>query len=111
MTIETLTGAIFPIMFVAFFAFIMWSMFSKAGKGRMLGGVIIDTAKDEITIKRGIAKMALRAHVVEARNGRRHVGLELSQNAKLGASMTPIKLSRHEAEALIGMLREVIDKT
>lgn len=77
----------------------------------MLGGTIIDTAKDEITTSEGIAKIALRAHVVEAKNGAKHVGLELSQNAKLAASMTPIKLSKQEAETLIGMLREVVDKT
>jgi ABC-type Na+ efflux pump permease subunit len=108
---DDIAGKILPIIFFGFFAFVLWSMFSKAGKGRMLGGTIIDTAKDEITSNEGIAKTALRAHVVEAKNGTKHVGLELSQNAKLAASMTPIKLSKKEAETLIGMLREVVDKT
>ena len=94
-----------------FFAYVLWSMFSKKGKGKMLGGTIIDTAKDEIVQKKGVATMALRAHVIEAKDGTRHVGLELSENAKLAASVTPIKLSKKEAETLIGMIRETADKT
>lgn len=108
---DDIAGKIFPIVFIGFFAFVLWSMFSKSGKGRMLGGTIITTAKDEITTSSGISKTALRAHAIEAKNGTKHVGLELSQNAKLAASMTPIKLSKQEAETLIAMLREVIDKT
>lgn len=99
------------LAFVAFFVFIFWSLFSKSGKGRLLGGKILTTAKDEIIKKEGISKTALRAHLVEAKDGTKHVGLELSQNAKLAASMTPIKLSKQEAETLISMIREVADKT
>ena len=98
-------------LFLAFFAFVMWSIFSKAGKGRMLGGSILRSASQEISKSQGIVTTSLRAHVIEAKDGSRHVGLELSKNAKLSASMTPFKLTRYETETLINMLREVASET
>lgn len=102
----------FPIIFVAcFFTFIFWSMFSKKGKGRMLGGSIIHTSSEEIIHTKGIAKSVIRAHVVETKGGSKHIGIELSENAKLAASMKPIKLTKEEAQKLIRMLSEVANRT
>ena len=98
---------VFGLIFVAFLAFVMWSMFSKAGKGKMLGGSILSSASQEITQSKGIQSTAIRAHTIQAKDGSRHVGLELSQNAKLSARMIPIKLTKHEAETLSTMLSEV----
>lgn len=100
-----------PFIFLAFMAYVIWSMFSKSGKGRMLGGKILESASNEIVQKNGMVTLTLRSHLIESSSGRRHIGLELSQNAKLGASMVPIKLSKAEAEKLIGMLREIAEKT
>lgn len=77
----------------------------------MLGGTIIHTASDEIIHTKGIAKSVIRAHLVETKSGSKHVGIELSENAKLAASMKPIKLTKEEAEKLIGMIREIADRT
>ncbi|RNC83166.1 MAG: hypothetical protein ED557_10670 [Balneola sp.] len=92
-------------------AFVFWSMFSKKGKGRMLGGSIIHTSSEEIIQTKGIAKSVIRTHVVEAKNGSKHIGIELSENAKLAASMTPIKLTKEEAQKLVRMITEVANRT
>lgn len=102
---------ILPLLCLGGLVFFCWSLFSKAGKGRLLGGTIVDTANDEITTKGGLAKVALRAHVVQTKNGSKHIGLEVFQNSKLAVNLTPINLTKQEAETLIGMLREVADKT
>lgn len=100
-----------PVVFVAFFAFVMYSMFSKKGKGIMMGGNIVDTANDQIVQSSGMLTTKIRAHVIQSKSGERHLGLEISENVKLGASMKSVKLSKQEAEKLIGMLNEVVSKT
>jgi hypothetical protein len=99
------------LIFFGFMGFVLWSMFSKTGKGRMLGGKIVHTANDEILQTQGMNKTAIRAHLIETKSGSKHVGIELSDNAKLAASMRPIKLTKQEAESLINMIKEVADKT
>lgn len=108
---DNIFSYIFPIVFIGFFVFIFWSMFSKSGKGRLLGGTIIHTANDEIIQTKGIAKSTIRAHLVETKSGSKHIGIELSESAKLAASMKPIKLTKEEAEKLIRMIQEIADRT
>jgi hypothetical protein len=91
--------------------FVLYTMFTKSGKGRMLGGTIIDSSSEEIIQKSGMLTTAIRAHVVESKTKGKHVGLEISEGAKLGASFKPIKLSKPEAETLIRMLSEAVSKT
>lgn len=92
-------------------AYVFYTMFTKSGKGRMLGGTIIDSSSEEIIQKSGMLTTAIRAHVVESKNKIKHIGLEISEGAKLGASFKPIKLSKSEAETLIRMLSEAVSKT
>ncbi|WP_221801519.1 hypothetical protein [Oceanobacter mangrovi] len=99
------------LIFFGFMGFVLWSMFSKTGKGRILGGKIVHTANDEIIQAQGTNKTTIRAHVIETNSGSKHVGIELSDNAKLAASMRPIKLTKQEAESLINMIKEVVEKT
>lgn len=77
----------------------------------MLGGEIIGTAKDDIQQSSGMLTTKIRAYVIQSKSGNKHIGLEISENAKLGASLKPIKLSKQEAEKLIGMLNDVVSKT
>lgn len=77
----------------------------------MLGGTIIHTSSEEIIHTKGIAKSVIRAHLIETKNGTKHVGIELSDNAKLAVSMRPIKLDKEEAERLIRMIREIANRT
>ena len=97
--------------FAVFAAYVGYSMFSKRGKGRMLGGTIIDTASEEIVQKSGILTTSIKAHVVETKNQEKLVGLEISENAKLGASFKPIRLTKTEAEKLMRMISETVSKT
>jgi hypothetical protein len=77
----------------------------------MLGGTIIHTSSEEIIHNKGIVKSIIRAHLIETKSGSKHVGIELSDNAKLAASMRPIKLDREEAEILIRMIRDIANRT
>ena len=99
------------VMFVVIGGAVTFGLFTKRGKGMMLGGRIVHSARDEVRQSRGLLRTALRAHVVEARDGNRHVGIEIYESAKLGASFKPVQLSRSEARTLIGMLEEVVAKT
>ncbi len=99
------------LIFFGFMGFVLWSLFSKTGKGRMLGGKIVYTANDEIVQTQGINKTAIRAHLIETKSGSKHVGIELSDNAKLAASMRPIKLSKQEADTLAAMIKEMANQT
>ena len=108
---ELITDNFLNIAFAAFFGFVLYSMFSKKGKGMMMGGDIVDTATDEIAQTSGMLSTRIRAHVIQPKSGVKHVSLEISENAKLGASMKPVRLSKQEAETLIGMLNEVVSKT
>jgi hypothetical protein len=99
------------VFIILFFGYVFYSMFSKQGKGRMLGGTITETATEEIVQKSGMLTTAIRTHVVETKNGDKRVGIEISENAKFGASFKPIKLTKMEAETLIRMLSEAVAKT
>ena len=102
---------LFIAFFVVFGGMVAFTLFTSRGKGLMLGGKIMATASEEVRQSSGMLTTTVRAHVVEARGGGKHVGIEISENAKLGASFKPLKLSKGEAETLIGMLNEVVSKT
>jgi len=108
---DQLIGNIIPIIAIGIIGYVFYSMFTKSGKGKMLGGTIVETTSEEIEQKSGMLTTTVRAHVVEASAGNKHVGLEISEGAKLGASYKPVKLSRSEAETLVRMLNEAISKT
>ncbi len=107
--------AIFNILpFLAFAGvavFLAWFSFSKRGKGLMLGGTIIDTCTEEIVQKTGMLTTAIRVHVVETKNKDKLVGLEISENRKLGVSFKTVKLTKTEAEKLARMISETANKT
>jgi len=104
---DTLSVLIFPILVFSLIGFVLYSMYSKSGKGRMLGGTIIKTAREEITQKSGITTRSIRSHVIEKKNSKqRHIGIEIFDSQKLGASLKPVILSKNEAEKLVRMLNE-----
>ena len=109
--VEYLSEYFLFLLFLGFSGYALWSMFSKSGRGRMLGGEIIDSAADEIVQKEGALTSTIRAHVIQTTSNTKHVGLEISENAKLGASFRPMKLSKKEAETLVKMINEVLSKT
>jgi len=108
---QLLPDNLFLFVFVAIAGFALFTLFTSRGKGLMFGGRIVASASDEIRQSSGLLTTTLRAHVVEASGGSKHVGIEISENAKLGASFKPLKLSKGEAETLIRMLSEVVAKT
>ena len=104
-------GTLAIAAFVMLVAGYVRSKFLKQGKGRMLGGKIIDTTTEEIVQKSFLLTTSIRAHVVESKNNEKLVGLEISGNSILGPSFKPIKLTKTEAEKLAKMLSETANKT
>lgn len=96
---------------VFFFLYVLYTMFSKRGRGNLLGGTIIDSSREEITQKVGMIKTTIRAHVIESKTKNKHIGLEIAATSILSADIKPIKLSKSEAETLVRMLREAISRT
>ncbi|TGD70531.1 hypothetical protein E4634_21015 [Mangrovimicrobium sediminis] len=96
---------------VVFFIFVMYSMFTRKGRGMILGGNIVSTSGEEIEQKSGMISRRILSHTVEAKDGTKHVGIEISENAMLGKSLKSIRLSRQEAEKFVRMLNESISKT
>ena len=97
----------FWVFFVAFAAYIAYSLFTKRGKGRMFGGEIIETLQPTISKKRGMMRTNIKVHLVKPRDrpNERDVGIEMSHSAMLAWSMTPITLTAREA----AQLKELID--
>ena len=96
------------LLFFAALGWTIWSLFTKRGRGRMLGGQIIATATGEIVIKDDPVTSTLMVHAIEAKNGQRHIGIEISDRSIISAHVTPIQLSKSEAESLVRMLNEMI---
>ncbi len=106
---------LFPYVFVAFVVafvlFFLFLVFTKKGRGLMLGGRIIRTVKGEIKQRAGIARTVIRVHVIGRKKEPEHrVSIELTQSAILAWSMTPIQLTKPEATKLIAMLSEAVDE-
>ena len=102
---------IFYIFFFGILAFIVYSVFTKGGKGFLFGGKIIETLNDSIIQKRGITKTTIKIHIIEKKQKEKYVGIELTENAKLSWSMKPVTISKEDAQKLVNMLNDAINKT
>ena len=101
---------LFPLFFVGFVGFFLYSVFTKKGKGRFFGGKILKTLDREIKQNKGIQKSTTRVHVIDKkREIENSVSIELNQHAYLAWSMMPINLSKAEARTLVSMLQEAIE--
>jgi len=99
-----------PLFFLCFIAYFVFSIFTKKGKGRLLGGKIVRTIDTEIKQSKGIARTTIRAHVIDRKKSvENSISIELNQHAFLAWSMMPINLSKEEAKTLVSMLQEAIN--
>lgn len=101
----------FYLIFAGIFAFALYSLFTKHGKGRMMGGTITETLPDEIVQKKGIVTTTIKVHVIDSNQSEKLVGVDISESAKLGASFKPISLSKTDAQKLAHMLNDAASKT
>lgn len=102
---------LFYLFIFGFIAFFIYSVFTKSGRGRMFGGKIVDTLNDTIIQTSGINKTTIKIHLIEKQKGEKCVGVELTDNAKLAWSMRSLTFSKDEAQQLVFMLNEAINKT
>jgi hypothetical protein len=102
---------IIPIFFVAFISFFLFTVFTKKGKGRMFGGEILETIPDEIRPNLKGVKTTIKMHVVRKKNEiSNSIGIEITDKTFLSWNMRPLTLSKSEAQKLIMMLNEAINK-
>ena len=99
---------LFALAFVSYFVF---SVFTKKGRGKMMGGTIVETISTEVVQKEGMQTTTISAHVIQPKRGIPHVALEIHEKSKFGFSIRPIQLQREEARTLIRMLDEAVKKT
>ena len=96
-----------PLFFAVFITYFVFSIFTKKGKGRLLGGRIIRTIDTEIKQSKGITRTTIRAHVINTKHeAENSISIELNQHAFLGWSMNAMSLTKSEAKILISMLQE-----
>lgn len=99
-----------PLFFVVFIAYFVFSIFTKKGKGRLLGGTIVRTIGTEIKQSKGITRTTIRAHIIDMKHhAENSISIELNQHAFLGWSMNAMTLTKSEAKTLIEMLQEAAD--
>ena len=88
----------FYLFFFGFIAFFLYSVFTKHGRGRMFGGKIVGTLNESIVQTSGINKTIMKIHLIEKKSGEKHVGVDLTDNAKLAWSMRPLTFTQSEAK-------------
>ena len=100
---------LFPLFFIGFVGFFVYSVFTKKGRGRFFGGKILKTIDTEIKSRKGMMNSTIRVHVIEKKKQIENaVSIELNQHAYLAWSMMPINLSKDDAKTLISMLEEAV---
>ncbi|NIQ16599.1 MAG: hypothetical protein GTO02_20095, partial [Candidatus Dadabacteria bacterium] len=93
-------------IFIAFFGYFIYTIFTKSGKGKMFGGEIVKTLDRHIEKRDGIQTIKIKIHVIKPKDRphERDIGIELTQSAKLSWNMIPIKLNSSEAKDLSLMI-------
>ena len=101
---------LFPILFLSFFGFIIFMLFSKKGKEIIFGGKIVKTM-DFVTKgkKRVLFSSNLKVHVIENSLNGRNIGLEINLSGGLSYSMVPLVLPVGEAKILADTIYAAIE--
>lgn len=89
-------------IFVAFMAFVFWSVFSRKGRSRQFGGDFAWSSKPYVIDESSGGKQTLIVHRVQPANAAEPstVGVELRFKSLLAFSMTPLSLSAEDARKL-----------
>lgn len=100
-----------PVLAITFFGFFAYSAFSKRGKSLYFEGKIVRSIEKGIKRRRGILNAGIKVHVLETNNPalKNMVGLEITQSSGFSYSMTPISISKDEANQLIEMLQQAVN--
>lgn len=90
------------LAFIAFMAFIVWSVFSRKGRSRQFGGNFAWSSEPYVIDESSGGKQAVIVHRVQPfeLTEPHKVGLELRFTSALAFSMTPLSLSAEQARRL-----------
>ncbi len=91
-----------PIVVVAFFLYVLWSLLSKAGRGKMLGGSIVRSgAEHTISPRHAFSgfQQKLQVHLVQpvSDGQQKLIGIELRSSSFLSLSAVPMTMQIQEA--------------
>jgi hypothetical protein len=97
-----------PILFAAFFGYVLWTLFSRKGRGKALGGEIVWSGPEKKVGGTSLSKEVVTVHLIRTSNPSDpfSIGVEYRATALMAASTTPIKLTTEQA----GELARDIDK-
>jgi len=98
----------FWVFFLAVLTHLLWKFFRNGFSltGAMLGGRIIREIGEVPLAKGSFTSQVLRVLELESSNGEKFLGLSVVSKAPLAASMVPYRLTRSQAQDLIGLLQK-----
>ena len=88
---------------VLFVGFIGYTVMSKKGRGRLLGGQIVESISPSVRKKRGSVTTTVQIHRIQLKGDNRpnHIAVEICSRALLGFTIAPITLTESETKQLI----------
>ncbi|WGL17729.1 hypothetical protein PVT68_05390 [Microbulbifer bruguierae] len=104
-------NGLFYFAIAGFFGLAVWQLFTKNGRGKVLGGSIVETLSEQVVYKKGAKTTEITVHVIAHGMPQKLVGIEIKEKAFAGFSLKPISLSKAEALRLAKLLTEAAQKT
>ncbi len=101
----------FPIvLFSAFIGWILYSNFTKKGRGLVLGGEIEKTLDREVENSDSFVKTKIKVHILKPRNSEENrIIIEYLNKTKMHWNSTDINLSKSEVKEMISLLNEALE--
>ena len=98
-----------PVIVFGVFAYLFYTVFTKSGRGKLLGGNIVWSGKRHVLDKTEFtgSKIQFQVHTV-ATKSEPIIGLELRHTSYGGFSVQPVSLSKEQARLLVNELNEAI---
>ena len=100
------------LFFLGFMGYVIFSAFSKRGRGKMLGGKIVWSGKYHLIDEHKFSgsKSHVQVHAIETKpNEAPKVGIELRHKAYTAFSVQPISLTLEQASEISEELKQAIE--
>ncbi len=101
----------FPVvLFSTFIGWVLYSNFTKKGRGLVLGGEIEKTLDREVENSEGFVKTKIKVHILKPTNSEENrIIIEYLNKSKMHWNSTDINLSKNEVKEMCKLLNEALD--
>jgi len=97
---------LFGLVIAAFFLF---SVFTKEGRGKSLGGAIVETMDDTLELRDGLVKTKIKVHLLSVDGETENlVSLDISRSTFASYNLSVANLNKDQALRLITMLQSAL---